>query len=170
MGSIRSICWEKLLRDFMARTFTLIAPVHPILHRVSCSHEMVPNATKHYEMQQNMSLGSCGVDRVCLLQKFRCNFLARTFALIVPVEPVSHRVYCCNKTIPNASEHYEIHQNISLGSYGLDQVRSLRNIPTRLRGTNFCTNCTSSARFAPSFTAVIKQSQMHLNTMKHAKT
>ena len=70
-----------------------------------------------------------------------------TFALIVPVEPVSHRVYCCNKTIPNASEHYEIHQNISLGSYRLDQVRSLRNIPTRLRGTNFCT---SSARFAPN--------------------
>jgi len=25
------------------------------------------------------------------------------------------------------------------------------NIPTRLRGTNFCINCTSSAHFAPSF-------------------
>jgi len=31
---------------------------------------------------------------------------------------------------------------------GLDRVRSLRKIPTRLCGTNFCT---SSARFAPSF-------------------
>ena len=30
----------------------------------------------------------------------------------------------------------------------VDHVRSLRKIPTRLRGTNFCT---SSARFAPSF-------------------
>ena len=30
----------------------------------------------------------------------------------------------------------------------MDRVRSLRKIPTRLRGTNFCT---SSARFAPSF-------------------
>src|SRR6185312_10165853 len=39
-------------------------------------------------------------------------------------------------------------QNNSLGSNGVDRVRSLRNIPTRLRGTNFCT---SSARFAPSF-------------------
>ena len=103
-------------------------------------------------------------------ESFRYDFMTCTFALIVPVEPVSHRVYCCNKTIPNASEHYEIHQNISLGSYGLDQVRSLRKTPTRLRGTNFCTNCTSSARFAPSFIAVIKQSQMDLNTMKHAKT
>src|SRR6185369_15427841 len=42
----------------------------------------------------------------------------------------------------------ETHQNISLGSNGLDRVRSLRKIPTRLRGTNFCT---SSARFATSF-------------------
>jgi len=41
-----------------------------------------------------------------------------------------------------------MHQNVSLGSNGLDRVRSLRKIPTRLRGTNFCT---SSARFAPSF-------------------
>ena len=48
----------------MARTFVLIAPVQPILHRVSCSNEMVPNAPKHYEMHQIMSLGSNGVDRV----------------------------------------------------------------------------------------------------------
>ena len=31
---------------------------------------------------------------------------------------------------------------------GVDRVRSLRKIPTRLRGTNFCT---SLARFVPSF-------------------
>ena len=41
-----------------------------------------------------------------------------------------------------------MHQNISLGSNGVDRVRSLRKIPMRLRGTNFCT---SSARFAMSF-------------------
>ena len=40
------------------------------------------------------------------------------------------------------------HQNISLGSNGVDRVRSLRKILTRLRGTNFCT---SLDRFAPSF-------------------
>ena len=45
-------------------------------------------------------------------------------------------------------KQYETHQNVSLGSNGEDRVRSLRLIPTRLRGTNFCT---SSARFAPSF-------------------
>ena len=50
--------------------------------------------------------------------------------------------------VPNAPKRYETHQNISLGSNGVDQVRSLRKIPMQLRGTNFCT---SSARFAPEF-------------------
>ena len=40
------------------------------------------------------------------------------------------------------------HQNVSLGSNGLDRVRSLRKILSRLHGTNFCA---SSSRFAPSF-------------------
>src|SRR6185312_5876988 len=39
-------------------------------------------------------------------------------------------------------------QNMSLGSGGVERVRSLRKIPTRLCVTNFCT---SSACFAPSF-------------------
>ena len=50
--------------------------------------------------------------------------------------------------VPNAPKWYETHQNVSLGSNGVYRARSLRKIPTRLRGTNFCT---SSARFAPSF-------------------
>src|SRR6185312_12699499 len=50
--------------------------------------------------------------------------------------------------VANAPKWYEMHQNFSLGSNGVDRVGSLRKIPTRLRGTNFCT---SSARFAPSF-------------------
>ena len=41
-----------------------------------------------------------------------------------------------------------MHQNISLGSNGVDRVHSLRKILVRLRGTNFCT---SLARIAPSF-------------------
>ena len=47
----------------------------------------------------------------------------------------------CTKIVRNV-------QNISLGSNGVDRVRSLQKIPTRPRGTNFCT---SLARFAPSF-------------------
>src|SRR6185437_9392476 len=47
-----------------------------------------------------------------------------------------------------ATKQYETHQNVSLGSNGVDRVHLLPKIPTRLGGTNFCT---SSARFAPSF-------------------
>src|SRR6185312_588244 len=50
--------------------------------------------------------------------------------------------------VPNAPKWYEIKQIVSLGSNVVDRVRSLRKIPTRLHGTNFCT---SAARFAPSF-------------------
>jgi len=77
--------------------------------------------------------------------------MARTSALVAPVQPVLQRVLCSNETLPNAPKYYETHQNISLGSNGVDRVRSLRKIQMRLRGTNFCINCTSSARFVSSF-------------------
>ena len=113
----------------MAQTFALISSIQPILHRVSYSNEMVPNAPKHYETQQNMSLGSNGVHLVRLLQKFRCNYLARSFALIVRVRPVLHRVSCSKKMIPNAPKHYETHQNMTLGSNAVDRVHLLRVFP-----------------------------------------
>src|SRR6185436_7884073 len=69
MGWIGCVRGENIRRDFVARTFALIAPVQPILHRVSCSNEMVPNAPKPYETHQNMSLGSDAMDSVDLLQK-----------------------------------------------------------------------------------------------------
>ena len=69
MGWIGSVRCEKTQPDFVARTFALIALVHTVLHQVSCSYEMIPNAPKHYETQQNMSLGSNGVDQVRWLQK-----------------------------------------------------------------------------------------------------
>ena len=49
----------------------------------------------------------------------------------------------------------------------MDWVRSLRKIPTRLRGTNFCT---SSARFAPSFVREpnsLECTQIVRNARKH---
>ena len=62
---------EKSRRDFVARTFALIAPVQYVLQQVSCSYETIPNAPKHYERHRNMSLGSNGVDQVRLLGKIR---------------------------------------------------------------------------------------------------
>ena len=73
------------------------------------------------------------------------------FALIASVQYVLHQLSCTCETIPNAPKCYEMHRNISLGSNGVDQVRSLQKITTWLRGTNFCINCTSSVCFAPTF-------------------
>ena len=77
--------------------------------------------------------------------------MARTSALIAPFQPVLHRVSYSNETLLNTPKYYETHQNMSLGSNGVDKVRSLRKIPMQLRGKNFRINCTSSVRFAPSF-------------------
>ena len=111
----------------------------------------IPNAPKHYETHQNMSLGSNGVDQVCSLRKIQCDFVARTFVLIEIVQYVLKQVSCSYGTILNAPKYYETHRNISLGSNGVDWMHSLRKIPTWLRGTNFCINCSSSPYFAPSF-------------------
>jgi hypothetical protein len=69
MGWIGCVRFEKSRRVFVARTFALIALVHSILHRVSCSYETIPNAPKHYETHKNMSLGSNGVGQVRSLRK-----------------------------------------------------------------------------------------------------
>ena len=78
-------------------------------------------------------------------EKFQCDFTAQTCALILPFQPTLHRVSCSNETIQNAPKHYKTHQNMSLGSNGVDRVHSLPKILMRVRGTNFCINCTSSA-------------------------
>ena len=128
-----------------------IAPVHPILHRVPCSNETLPNAPKHYEMLQNMSLVPMGWIECVLCEKFRCDFMAQTCALIAPVQPVLHRVSCSNETLTNAPKHYENAPKHEFGSDGVDRVRSLPKIPMRVGGTDFCINCSSSAYFTPSF-------------------
>ena len=103
-------------------------------------------------------------------EKFRHDFVAWTFVLIAPFQPVLHRVSQDNKTVPNASKQYETYQNISLGSNGVDMERSLWKISTRLRGTNIYINCTISARFCIEFQWATKQSQKHPNSMKCTKT
>ena len=148
IGCIRC---EKSRRDFVARTFALIAPVQPVLHRVSWSNETIQNAPKHYKTHQYMSLGFNGVDQVRSLWKFLCDFMAWNWALIAQVQPVLYRVSCSNKILPNTPKHYDMCQNMSLGFNGVGRVLSLRKIPKRLHGTNLWINCTSSTRFAPSF-------------------
>src|SRR6185436_9757386 len=68
--------------------------------------------------------------------KFLCEFVARTFALIAPVQPISHRVSCSNETIQSAPKQYKMHQFMSLASNGVDRVHSLRKTLMRFGGTN----------------------------------
>ena len=147
------LCCKKFWRDFIARTFALIAPVRPDLHRVSHSNEMFPNAPKHYEMHQNMSLGFNGMDRVPSLRKIPTRLRYTNFCINCTCS-TQFGLSCSNEMVPNAPKHYEMHQDMSSGSkiQWLDWVPSLRKIPTRLCCTNFSINCTRSARFAPSFT------------------
>ena len=107
MGSIVCVRFKKFRNDFMAQICALIAPVHPILHRVACSNEALRNAPKHYEMLQNMSLVPMGWIECVICGKFRCDFIAQTCALIPPVQPILHRVLSINETLPNAPKHYE---------------------------------------------------------------
>ena len=71
MGWIGCVHCEKSRCDFVAQTFALIAPAHPVSHQVSCSYEMMPNAPKHYETHQNLSLRSKGVDQVLRCENYK---------------------------------------------------------------------------------------------------
>ena len=84
-------------------------------------------------------------------KKLRRDFVAQTFALIAPVQYVLPQVSCIYETIPNAPKYYKTDRNISLGSKGRIGCIRCEKIPTWLRATNFCINCTTSPRFASSF-------------------
>ena len=97
------------------------------------------------------------------------DFVAWT-ALIALVHPVLHRVSCRYETITNAPKHYAMHENMSLGSNGVDWLCSLRKFPTWLRGTSLCIDCTSSHCCASSFMQFWndpKCTQTLCNTPKH---
>ena len=69
MGWMGCVGCEKLQHDFVAQTYVLIGPVQYVWQQVPCSYETIPNAPKHYETHQNLSLGSNGVDQVRSLRK-----------------------------------------------------------------------------------------------------
>ena len=122
------------------------------------------NTPKHEFRVQWSGLG------VLVEIKSRRDFVARTFALIAPEHTVLHWVSCSYETIPNAPKHHATHQNMSLGSNGVDWVCSLQKIPMWLRGTNFFINCTSSPYFASSFIQLWndpKCTQILCNARKH---
>ena len=130
MGQIRWVRCKKFRCDFVARTFVLIAPVHAILHRVSCSYEMIPNAPKHYATHQNMSLESNGADWMRSLRKHPMQLRGTNFCINCTSSPNFAPSSCSYEMIPNAPKHYERLQNMSLGYNGVGQVRLLGKFTT----------------------------------------
>ena len=170
MGWMGCVGCEKLRRDFVAQTFVLITPVQYVLRQVSCSYETIPNALKYYETHWNIGIGSNGVDWLFSLRKIPMWLCGTNFSNNCLVHPILHRHSCSYETIPNAPKYYETDWYIYLGSTRVDWVCLLRNIPSWLRGINFCINCTSSPRFAPSFMQLWndpKCTQILWNTPKH---
>ena len=155
-GTIGCVRCEKLWRDFVPRTF---APVQPVLHRQ-------PNGPKCIQIVQNtpkyefrVQWGGSGAFLRKIPTRLRgtnfCTSLAR-FALSF----VTHPNY------PKCIQIVQTHWIMRLGSNGVDRVRSLRKIPTRLHGMNFCTTL---ARFEPSFVRQLngtKCNQIVWNTPK----
>ena len=170
MGCIGCIRSKKLRSDFVARAFALNAPVQPVLHWVYFHNKTIPNAPKHYETHQNMSLWSYGVDWVCSLRANLMRLRGTNYCIKCTSSAILHRVSCSNEMIPSPPKHHKTHQNMSLGSDGLDRVDLLQKLQTRLCGTNFCINCNISACFEPSI--IMKQNgpkctQTLRNTTKH---
>ena len=54
--------------------------------------------------------------------------MAQNFVLIAPVQYVLHHVSCSYEIIRNELKHCATLQNMSLGSNGVDRVRSLRKL------------------------------------------
>ena len=124
IGSVRC---EKSRCDYVSRTFVLTAPVQYVLHQVSCSYETIQNAPKLYKTYRNITLGSNGVDQVHWLRKITTRLCGTNFCIIALVQYVLHQVSCSYEMIPNAPKHYEMHQNLSLGSNGVDLVVRCEN-------------------------------------------
>jgi len=71
-----------------------------------------------------------GRNRGVRCEKLKRDIVEQTFVLMAPVQYVLHQLSCTYETIPNAPKFYEALRNISLGSNGVDWVRSLQKIQT----------------------------------------
>ena len=142
---------EKSRRDFVAQTFALIAPVHPVMHRVSCCYKMFWNAPKYYTTHQNMSLWSNVADWVRSLRKIPAWLRGMYFSINCTSSHYFASSFMqlqndtkCIQTLWNAPKHEIRVQWGGLGAF-------VEKISTWLLGKNFRINCTSSPCFASSF-------------------
>ena len=114
-------------------------------------------------MDENITLDPNGASQVCLLWKIKTrlrgtNFCASSahFALSFERQPNGPK---CIQIVQNTPKH-------EFRVQWVGWVHSLRKIPTRLRGTNFCT----SGPFCTECCNATKLSQMHRNSTKCTET
>ena len=117
-----------------------------------------PECTQVVRNEPKRQFGSNGVDRVRSLRKIPMRLRGMNFYTS------SARFAPSLVRQPNGPECTHVVQNApkrQFGSNRVDRVRSLRKIPTRLRGTigPFCTE----------FRKATKRSQMHPNSTKRTK-
>ena len=91
-GWIGCICCEKFRGKFVARTFALVCTE---FRKATKRSRMHPNSMKRTKMAVLGPMGWIGCVRC---EKFRRDFVARTFAL---VRPVLYRVSQGKQTVPN---------------------------------------------------------------------
>ena len=151
MGWIGCVHCEKLWCDFRGTNFFINCTSSTHFIPSSVCNETLPNAPKHYEMLQNLSLVPMGWIECVLCEKFRCDFMAQTCALIAQFNPFCTEFHVVTKHWQMHPNTTKTHQNMSLRSNGLHRLHSLPKIPMRVHRTDFCINCTSSAYFASIF-------------------
>jgi hypothetical protein len=129
---------KKSQRNFISRTCALMAPVRPVFHRLSCCNGTVRNARKH-EFWVQWSGSHAFVAK---------NANATSFSKLVR----QWRLFVLSCIVFRAvSKRSERPQFMTFRSNGVDLVRWLRKLKTRLHLANFCVNGSSSASFASSF-------------------
>ena len=99
-------------------------------------------------------------------EKFRYDFVDKTFALIAPVQPILHQASCSNETIQNAPKHYETQQYMSLGSNGVGRVHSLR----KFQNDFMAQTCALIAPVQSVLHRVSCSNKILPNTPKHCET
>jgi len=151
MGWIGCIRCEKLWCNLMAQTCPLIAPVQPVLHRVPCSNETLPNAPKTTKCSRTWVWIQWGGSSAFFVKNCDATLWHKLVHFLHQFNLFCTEFHVVMKHWQMHPNTTKTHQNISLGSNGEDRVRSLPKILRRFRGTNFCINCTSSSYFASSF-------------------
>jgi hypothetical protein len=112
--------------------------VRQVLHRPSGSNETVRNNPKHEFWVQLSGLGV---------------FIAK-FSDVTSFSELVMKWYQFSKFCINyraVTKRSEMPQNMSFGSNGVDELRSLQKLQTQLCLANLCINGPTSASFASSF-------------------